>query len=161
MSTLSEIYRSIRSDQSNDQSSEGGMDMDGRKKGRKGECAYGAHVTGHCSADRETDRQSGRTLNTQLTPPLHIVWADGRRRAEGCVKSALRVSQGLPQRRKREREVGCHTPLAEKKWSREESPGLQLFQFIKNSHREPRVQMIFCHLRDTSYAGMAIPKVGD
>ena len=44
---------SIRFDQSNDPSSEGGMDMDGRKEGGKRSAggsvgAFGA-VTGHCS----------------------------------------------------------------------------------------------------------------
>ena len=33
--------------------------------------------------------------------------------AEGCVKSALRVSPGLPQQRKREQEVACHTTREE------------------------------------------------
>ena len=56
MSTLSEIYRSIRSDQSNDQSSEGGMDMDdGRKEERQR--VEEAHMavsldSGHCNVQK-------------------------------------------------------------------------------------------------------------
>ena len=144
LSPSSEIYRSIRFDQSNDQSSEGGMDMDGRKEeGRRriwrlpschwtlqcttsidklslglesdiSKCSATILKYSKCSAtilkhtaaehlcqpssqpgencfDRlcsavRTDRQRGRTLNTQL-------------RGHPYMTSALRVEGGLAQKK--------------------------------------------------------------